>query len=127
MSIFKNIRAMHAKYGFEPRETPGLLSKKQMDFRVDFIEEEFDELIRANLRNDLPETIDALIDIMVVCAGTLDLMGCDGQAHWNEVHWANMKKEVATADNPSKRGAKELDLVKPEGWEPPDHVRIIND
>ena len=127
MSIFKNIRAMHAKFHFTRYETPRILPHKLQQFRIDFIQEELDELKVATKENDMLEVVDALIDIMVVAAGTLDLMGVDGQAHWNEVHWCNMNKQRATQDKMSKRGSVDMDLVKPDGWVGPDHGRIIND
>lgn len=52
--------------------------------------------------------------------GTLDYMGVDIVAHWDEVLRANMAKEVGTG----KRGFA-IDLVKPEGWIGPNHSMII--
>ncbi len=121
MSIFSDLRLMHYKFGFKQNENPSFLSDEYMEFRTDFIQEEFIELIKAVANKDLPETIDALIDLIVVAAGTLDLMGVDSQAHWDEVLKCNMAKEVGITKR--KFGA---DLMKPEGWIGPNHQQFLN-
>ncbi len=121
MSIFKDIRTLNNKFGFEPNVEPDFLPDEYMEFRVEFIQEEFIELIKAVANKDLPETIDALIDLIVVAAGTLDLMGVDSQAHWDEVLKCNMAKEVGITKR--KFGA---DLMKPEGWIGPNHQQFLN-
>lgn len=122
MSIFKDLRTMHKKFGFEPNKEPDFLPDEYMEFRVEFVQEEFIELVKAVANKDLPETIDALIDIMVVAAGTLDLMGVDSQKHWDEVHFCNMQKQVGVTKR--KFGA---DLMKPHGWKGPNHQRILEE
>ena len=127
MSVFNNIRTMHNKFNFIPADKPQILPPLLQQFRIDFIQEEMDELVEATHNKDIEEIIDALIDIMVVAAGTLDLMGCDSQAHWDEVHHCNMRKVHASIDNKSKRGLVDMDLVKPAGWTGPDHRRILDE
>lgn len=43
---------------------------------------------------------------------------------WDEVQRANMSKQRATADNHGKR-LHEFDIVKPDGWQPPDIVGVL--
>lgn len=43
---------------------------------------------------------------------------------WDRVHAANMRKVRATAEEQSKRGSK-LDVIKPPGWEAPDHKDLV--
>ena len=40
------------------------------------------------------EIVDALIDLCVVAIGTLDAYGVNSYKAWDEVHAANMNKEV---------------------------------
>jgi hypothetical protein len=90
---------------------------KYLEFRIKFIEEELDEL--KNSINEV-ETVDALIDIVVVALGTLDTFDIDIDKAWNEVFEANMNKEVGI--NPTRSNEDGLpDLVKPKGWKEPDH------
>ena len=63
---------------------------------------------------------DGLIDLCVVAIGTLDLFGIDAHKAWQEVHSANMSKEVGVKESrPNPLGLP--DLIKPEGWTAPSH------
>jgi predicted HAD superfamily Cof-like phosphohydrolase len=112
---------MHTKYGVH-ESVKGMDSDKlakYLQFRVDFLQEELDEL-KANTKNP-EEIVDALIDLCVVAIGTLDAFNVDAYKAWDEVHRANMQKEVgvkATRPNPLKMP----DLIKPSNWTPPDHT-----
>jgi fructose-1,6-bisphosphatase/inositol monophosphatase family enzyme len=74
----------------------------------------------AAKNNDAEEIVDALIDLCVVAIGTLDAYGVNAYKAWDEVHAANMSKEVGIkASRPNPLGLP--DLVKPEGWTAPSH------
>jgi predicted HAD superfamily Cof-like phosphohydrolase len=91
--------------------------KKFLAFRINFLEEELNELKAAKTAED---AVDALIDLCVVAIGTLDGFAVDSHKAWNEVLRANMNKEVgikASRPNPLKLP----DLIKPEGWKAPNH------
>ena len=111
---------MHAHYGFH-EAVDGLTQDKlrtYLKFRANFIGEEYREL-QDNL-TDPEEVVDALIDICVVAIGTLDVMGVDANAAWDEVLKANMIKQVGVKPNrPNPLGLP--DLMKPEGWVAPSH------
>lgn len=116
-----DIEDMHQKYGVNEkvREFDAEKLKKFLDFRVKFLEEELNEL-KDNLENP-EEIVDALIDLCVVAIGTLDAFDVNAELAWNEVHNANMKKEVGIkATRPNPLGLP--DLIKPEGWEAPSHA-----
>jgi predicted HAD superfamily Cof-like phosphohydrolase len=69
---------------------------------------------------DAEEIVDGLIDLCVVAIGTLDAFGIDAYKAWDEVHQANMSKEVGVKkERPNPLGLP--DLVKPEGWINPSH------
>ena len=90
-------------------------------FRINFLEEEFNELKTARSAEDV---VDALIDLCVVAIGTLDSFGVDTAKAWNRVHNANMKKEVGIKESrPNPLGLP--DLVKPKGWRAPSHKNNI--
>lgn len=116
----KDIKALHTKFGV--REKIEQMSEKEkqlfLEFRVRFLEEELNEL---KTNSDNPEEIvDACIDLCVVAIGTLDAFGVDASKAWNEVHKANMAKEIGIkASRPNPLGLP--DLVKPEGWTAPSH------
>lgn len=118
----RDIAAMHRHYKvyervsqLTPYELEALLS-----FRIKFLDEELEELKTGRDNRDPEEIVDALIDICVVALGTLDLFGVDAQKAWLEVLKANMAKQVGVKESrPNPLGLP--DLVKPEGWTPPEH------
>jgi hypothetical protein len=117
----QDINDMHTKYGVH-ESVKGMDSDKlakYLQFRVNFLQEELDEL-KANTKKP-EEIVDALIDLCVVAIGTLDAFNVDAYKAWDEVHRANMQKEVGVkATRPNPIGLP--DLIKPEGWEGPEHT-----
>ena len=119
LDLVEAIESMHAQFGV-------VEAVKKMDvetlaafvrFRMDFIQE---ELLEFYVAETPEERVDALIDLTVVSIGTLQALGVDVRKAWSTVHMANMKKEPG--HNSSRKNEFRLpDLVKPEGWEPPDH------
>lgn len=117
-----DINYMHRHYGVHEavRGFDRTKLEAMLKFRVDFINEEFRELQKAREAGDAEEVVDALIDICVVAIGTLDLFGVDADTAWQEVHNANMAKEVGVkAGRPNPLGLP--DLIKPTGWTAPSH------
>jgi predicted HAD superfamily Cof-like phosphohydrolase len=118
----QDINDMHTKFGV--REVTSKLSANHLaeylEFRIRFLQEELDEMKHAAKNNDAEEIVDALIDLCVVAIGTLDAYGVNAYKAWDEVHAANMSKEVGIkASRPNPLGLP--DLVKPEGWKAPSH------
>jgi len=118
----QDINEMHTKFGV--REAISKLSanhlKEYLEFRIRFLQEELDEMKNAAKNNDAEEIVDALIDLCVVAIGTLDAYGVNAYKAWDEVHAANMSKEVGIkASRPNPLGLP--DLIKPEGWKAPSH------
>lgn len=90
---------------------------KFLEFRVNFLQEELDEMKDAKNADDV---VDALIDLCVVAIGTLDAFNVNSYEAWNRVLEKNMQKEIGVKDSrPNPLGLP--DLIKPEGWEAPSH------
>lgn len=125
---YRDVGDFHRRFGLDahPEAPPRLLGVDAFGFRFRFLEEELRELAEAHAAGDLAGAADALVDLVYVALGTAHLMGLDWNAHYAAVHAANMLKERASsaADPRSKRGHA-LDVVKPEGWAPPDHRQIL--
>ncbi len=119
----KDLADMHSHYGFHEKVdtlSPWQL-KLMLQFRNDFIQEEVNELFVSTEEKDADGVVDALIDMIVVAVGTLDLYGVDTHRAWEAVRDANMNKRVGIkANRPNPLGLP--DLVKPEGWVAPSHV-----
>ena len=93
-------------------------NKDQFNLYVTLIEEEANELADAITAYDQVETVDALIDILVVTIGALHSMGADAEGAWKEV----MKTNFAKIDRDTGKVRKREDgkVLKPVGWTPPD-------
>ena len=114
---------MQLKFGVDEWMSDPANKDKLRDFlafRLDFLEEEFDETIMAFANQDPEEIVDGLIDVCVIAIGTLIAFGVDAEKAWDAVHNANMAKESGTKpERPNPLGLP--DLLKPEGWENPSH------
>jgi predicted HAD superfamily Cof-like phosphohydrolase len=90
----------------------------QFNLYTKLIEEEFKELKVAVDNVDELETLDALIDILVVTIGAIHSMGADAEGAWKEV----MSTNFAKIDHNTGRVRKREDgkVLKPVGWTPPD-------
>ena len=121
----KDMRDMASKYNIQ--NAVNNLDRNELrsflHFRVNFLQEELDELKKATHRGipiDPEETVDALIDLCVVAIGTLDLFDVNGYEAWDEVLEANMNKKVGVKETrPNPLGLP--DLVKPKDWKAPSH------
>jgi predicted HAD superfamily Cof-like phosphohydrolase len=122
----QDINDMHTKYGVRNavKEFDSEKLLAFLRFRLDFLHEELGETEKAAAANhpiDSEEVVDGLIDLCVVAIGTLDALGVDPYKAWDEVHRANMSKEVGVKESrPNPLGLP--DLIKPEGWEAPSHA-----
>ena len=99
-------------------QTVDEFNKDQFNLYVTLIEEETNELADAITAHDQVETVDALIDILVVTIGALHSMGADAEGAWKEV----MKTNFAKIDRETGKVRKREDgkVLKPVGWTPPD-------
>tara|TARA_R110002167_G_scaffold731_2_gene3194 strand:- start:532 stop:1035 length:504 start_codon:yes stop_codon:yes gene_type:complete len=120
----KDISDMHDKFEAKEWIDHMYLTKnyKLLDqflaFRLDFIEEEFEETIAAFAQKDHKEVADGLIDLIVVAIGTLDLFDMNADAIWAKVYKANITKSKGiNTSRPNPFGLP--DMVKPEGWKAP--------
>jgi len=106
------VREFHEKYGAPLKSAPGLISPKDRLRRARLIFTEAAEFIEAADKEDLPEMVDALADLLVVVYGAALEMGVDLEPVFAEVHRSNM----------SKNGGKDAGgkILKGPGFTPPD-------
>jgi predicted HAD superfamily Cof-like phosphohydrolase len=123
-SNYEDVHAFHLKFDLPPPVTPRLLDEETFEFRRRFLEEELTELVEAQLEGDMVKAADALVDLVYVALGTAVMMGLPWQELWDNVQRANMAKVRAQSADESKRGST-LDVVKPPGWNAPDHSRTL--
>ena len=125
MSDWANdIYMMHNKYGvrewFEKNKDDKELMRKYLMFRMLMINEELHETLQAVNTGNSEEIVDGLIDLCVFAIGTLDVFGVDANKAWDEIYRANMDKKAGVKPGrPNPFGLP--DLLKPGGWQPPNH------
>ena len=85
--------------------------------------EESQELAQAMQNADQLETLDALIDILVVTIGAIHSAGFDAEGAWKEV----MRTNFAKIDSETGKVRKREDgkVLKPIGWAPPDLAPFV--
>jgi predicted HAD superfamily Cof-like phosphohydrolase len=98
-------------------QSTGTFDQQQFAMYVGLIEEEFKELNEAVNNHDQLETLDALIDILVVTIGAVHSMGADGEGAWREVMNTNFAK--IDRDTGKVRKREDGKVLKPIGWSPP--------
>jgi predicted HAD superfamily Cof-like phosphohydrolase len=89
----------------------------QFNMYLKLIEEEADELGEAIKNHDQVETLDALIDILVVTIGAIHSAGFDAEGAWKEVMATNFAKIDKETGKVRKR--EDGKVLKPTGWHPP--------
>jgi predicted HAD superfamily Cof-like phosphohydrolase len=105
-------------------QTVDSLNQGQLDLYIHLIKEESQELKEAIQYNNRVETLDALIDILVVTIGAIHSMGVDGEGAWGEV----MKTNLAKIDRETGKVRKREDgkVLKPDGWQHPNLNKFID-
>ena len=88
------------------------------------IDEECKELSQACDTDDRVETLDALIDILVVTIGAIHSMGADGEGAWKEVMSTNFAKIDRETGLVRKR--EDGKVLKPTGWTAPELAQFLN-
>lgn len=144
--VMEDMEKFHQFFGLEYLGKPRMLDPKLFEFRDKFLHEELTEwedeqvgLIEALTSDDgqpdhrrialgLHQQLDALVDLVYVAVGTAYLQfgrQVFNEA-WRRVQTANMKKIRCETTALSKRGSL-FDVIKPEGWQPPDHHDLVKD
>ena len=99
-------------------QTVNSFDQDQFKLYLGLIEEEYKELKEAVNNHDQLETLDALVDILVVTIGAIHSAGYDAEGAWKEV----MKTNFAKIDRETGKVRKREDgkVLKPVGWMPPE-------
>jgi predicted HAD superfamily Cof-like phosphohydrolase len=92
-------------------------NQNQFNMYLGLIEEEAQELSVAINNHDQVETLDALIDILVVTIGAIHSAGFDAEGAWKEVMATNFAKIDRETGKVRKR--EDGKVLKPTGWHPP--------
>lgn len=124
-TFFDDVGLFHIKFGLpnvlQSDEKAHLLDDSTFEFRYKFMQEELQEMAVAHLEGDLCKFADALADLVYVTLGTAHMAHIPFDRVWDEVQRANMTKVRATSAQDERSTRKHhFDVVKPDGWQPPD-------
>lgn len=129
MQYLEDVHRFHEKFDVPQDRSPRWPEEDLIQFRVDFLDEELNEICDAINDQNLEGILDGLVDLVYVALGTALTFGFDFHEAWERVQRANMEK--VAVKNTNGEGRHKTDVVKPEGWRPPrfsdlvqpDHVR----
>lgn len=113
MSIFKDQAIFMRACG----QTVGEFDLDQFNLYLKLLQEEITELQTALGQQDKVQTLDALLDIIVVSVGAVHSIGARGEEAWQAVVDSNMAK--IDPDTGEVRRRADGKIMKPEGWQPP--------
>lgn len=115
-----DIEKFQKHFGFDKVQTTLKFLRNQLDF----FKEEVEELEQALVNGDAASAYDAVIDLLVVGVGTAEFMA-QGKTRegWTRVMNKNFQKQIGYNDKRPNSGG--VDLIKPEGWTPPDHSDLV--
>lgn len=149
VDVIGDVEEFGKKFGVHYDGPVRVLPPDLADFRERFMQEEFQEYIDASssaarwiavlataassgrehaegaITENLEQMLDALVDLVYVAIGTANFHGFNFREAWRRVQAANLKKERAVREGDSKRGTL-YDVVKPPGWEAPDHSDLVS-
>ncbi len=112
--VFSNVLRFHAKLcPNQFREYPGWPKEEILNLRLDLMQEEFDEMLKAVEQRDLVKLADSLADLEYVLNGFAIACGFYMPLINAVVQEANMKK----IGGPVREDGK---ILKPNGWTAPD-------
>lgn len=99
------------------RYEPEFPSQEEIDFRIELIDEEFNEFKEACAERNIVKAADALGDIIYVVVGGAHHLGIALDYVWDEIQRSNMAKVDPAIGKVRKRADGKV--LKPEGWKPP--------
>lgn len=119
------VEQFHDVYSCVLEKKPNISNKPVNDFRVNFLQEELDELKEALENNDLVEVLDALTDLQYVLDGTYLSFGLQKAKNpaFDEVHRSNMSK-LDEDGNPIVR-PEDGKILKGPNYFKPDLKKIL--
>jgi predicted HAD superfamily Cof-like phosphohydrolase len=119
-----NVFSDQSKFMSASEQTVGKLNNDQLRLYLNLVTEEYQELQDAVTAGDRVETLDALLDLIVVAAGAVHSIGCDAEGAWKEVMGSNLSKiDRVTGKVKLREDGK---VLKPLDWRGPDLKKYLN-
>ncbi len=91
-TVFQQVLDFHKKFDCYIGDSPAIPDEGTSVLRLSLIKEEYDELLRALLKNNVAGIADGIADNIYVLIGTAISYGINLPAVWDVVHSHNMQK-----------------------------------
>lgn len=117
---FQDVHDFHKVMGLKIGDKPSVLDYETHTLRESLIREEFYEVMQALSEKNTCQTAKEIVDLIYVLIGTAVSCGIDLRPVWDEVQKSNMAK-LGGRKRPDGK------IMKPEGWQPPDIEKIIEE
>lgn len=102
LTNYQKVLEFNNAFGVKTNKTPQYniydMDPKLVQYRLDLINEEVDELKESIVNKDFKESIDALCDIMYVTLGAFTAFGVDADKAFDLVQNSNMSKLCVSED-----------------------------
>jgi predicted HAD superfamily Cof-like phosphohydrolase len=112
-----NVFSDQKKFMMASDQSVGKLNDEQLKLYLKLVTEEYDELQVAVANKDRIETLDALLDLIVVTVGAVHSLGVDAEGAWKEVMGSNLAKIDRVTGKVEKRADGKV--IKPPLWTAP--------
>jgi predicted HAD superfamily Cof-like phosphohydrolase len=112
-----NVFSDQKKFMMASDQSVGKLNDEQLKLYLKLVTEEYDELRVAVANKDRIETLDALLDLIVVTVGAVHSLGVDSEGAWKEVMGSNLAKIDRVTGKVEKR--EDGKVLKPDNWYAP--------
>lgn len=122
LAIIDNLLEFHKVFSLPIGKRPQLPKREIRALRQKLDYEEFNELMAAEIANDLVEIADAIADLIYVLVGHAVSYGIPLDEVWREVHQSNMSKAPGGIVHRRADGK----ILKPDNWRPPQIATILD-
>lgn len=121
--VFTDVTVFLKAVGQETPAFPQQTVSDQAELYLKLIEEEFNELMDAQIQENDTEICDACFDLMWVVVGYMKSRGWDCENIWDEGAKSNLSKIDPVSGKVIRR--EDGKILKPEGWEPPNFAKFV--
>lgn len=119
---FEKVKEFHEAFNHPVRTQPMIPDMNEQILREDLIDEEFKELKRAMVNDDIVEVADAIGDLLYVVYGAALVCGINADKVFDEVHKSNMSK---LGDDGKPIYREDGKILKGENFKKPDIAKVI--
>jgi len=120
-NMYQDVKEFQSAVGQNVGIRPEFPEPSERMLRMKLLQEEVEEYVQGETNNDIENISKELADIIYIVCGTAVSYGIPLDKVFDAVHESNMAKLVD--GKPIRR--EDGEILKPEGWKPPDIKKIL--